>query len=278
MQKFYLISFFILFTFIIPLSYAQENLIPERCVFPAILSCYDYIITNDSIGLRLFNGKNVDLEIGRIAINSSALIINCIYSNYITIAAGADKTVYIPCQLDLYESIKRKNIYSINITYHFSNSTQYEFIYGELFAKGDSRYLIKDVNYYYRSFMDFLVETLPDLVKLFIIFIIGTAIFYFIVFCLVKEVGRELFVEMAWGVAIAVFGSLLSLIIIAITILLLQNVFGFAIALLEIFLFPIYLGVKINRCKEGRYRYALVLTIFYFIVIIIFGCQPLNPM
>jgi hypothetical protein len=109
--------------------------IPEKCVFPTMLTCQDYQITPTSISLTLMNGAGKDMTINSISAYGEAVIGGCINDAPIQMSAGSSKIVTIPCSLDPAKITSKKK-YTINAVYVLSDGTVTHSLTGELFAKG----------------------------------------------------------------------------------------------------------------------------------------------
>ena len=73
-----------------------QNLIPEKCVFPTMLTCQDYLITPTSSGtisVKLINGAGKDMDIGFVNFTADASTFDspyeCKYTTASKILAGA---------------------------------------------------------------------------------------------------------------------------------------------------------------------------------------------
>lgn len=267
MQKVNLISLIIaLFIFTIPLSYAQANYVPERCVFPAMLTCQDYLITSNDISLVLVNGAGKDLIIKNTSISGGAVIGECSQYEFITIPAAESAKIIVPCALDSKE-IGCRLKYDISITYRYNDSTYYHTIPGELLAAAPYAANCKRIE---------LNSMIKPMLFIVLFILIHIFIWRFISFILRKKAstGQEIG-EMFNGIVIAfiiTFAFIFTSFIYSFigTMLDLRKIshkynLYYDELILVLFLLPVLytLYVLIKRPKKTRYYYAILLTFFY---------------
>jgi len=140
-----------------------QNLIPEKCVFPTMLTCQDYQVlekgaaNNDGITLVLLNGAGKDIILRNISITGDAVVpgtsittgCNTTFSNAgavsipastsvtLTVGAASGGTNVVPlsvCNLDSNKD-RGKVKYTVAVDYQYTDSTYVHPIVGELFAR-----------------------------------------------------------------------------------------------------------------------------------------------
>jgi hypothetical protein len=127
-----------------------QNLIPEKCVFPTMLTCTDYQVASvgTAIKLVLMNGAGKDFNLNGVDITGDA-VTTCKYtwlagtaplvvaSTSYTLCLGTNPPCAVAtgtCTLDTTKITSKKK-YAINVNYTYTDSTYIHPLTGELFAK-----------------------------------------------------------------------------------------------------------------------------------------------
>ena len=130
-----------------------QNLIPEKCVFPTMLTCSDWKVTPGATGtiqLILVNGGGKDMTISNVSVTSTAITntggcymgANATQATIFSIKSGETKTLIFVhnqvagtgCTIDTTKAAA-KTKYAIDVNYTYSDSTFSHNLDGELFAK-----------------------------------------------------------------------------------------------------------------------------------------------
>ena len=131
-----------------------SNLIPERCVFPTMLTCSDYVITTGEIGLKFINGAGQDMTIYTVnytTTDTTIITTNCNYNNPIGMSVPQGSTANFTTGIQGASATActgkwgascspncGKKKFNVEVTYSTGTSGLVHKLNGELFASRTS--------------------------------------------------------------------------------------------------------------------------------------------